>query len=128
MENVSQTGNGYTYHKDILKSWTPDNTSSNIPRFMYGDEYTTSSSTRFLTSARYLNFQSFVVGYTLPANLTRRFLVSKMRVYVQGENLGYWSARKGLDPRYSYSSMGGLYGVRSYAPTRTIMGGVQITF
>jgi hypothetical protein len=51
-----------------------------------------------------------------------------MRVYVQGENLCYWSARKGLDPRYSYSSMGGLYGVRAYAPTRTIMGGVQITF
>lgn len=128
MENVSTTGNGYALHKDILKSWTPDNTSSNIPRFMYGDLYTTSESTRFLTSARYLNFQSFVVGYTLPADLTRRFLVSKMRIYVQGENLGYWSARKGLDPRYSYSSMGGRYGVRAYAPTRTIMGGVQITF
>lgn len=106
MENVSTTGNGFALHKDILKSWTPDNTSSNIPRFMYGDLYTTSTSTRFLTSARYLNFQSFVVGYTLPADLTRRFLVSKMRIYVQGENLCYWSARKGLDPRYSYRLYG----------------------
>lgn len=128
MSNVSSSGNGYTYSKDILKAWTPNNTSSDVPRFQYGDLNIASQSTRFLTSAKYLNFQSFMVGYTLPRDLTRNFMISKLRVYVQGENLCFWSARKGLDPRYSFTSMGGGYGVRAYAPVRTIMGGIQVSF
>lgn len=127
MSNISDTGNGNTYSKDILKSWTPNNTATDIPRFMYGDLYTASTSTRFLTSAKYLNFQSFTVGYTVPRELTRKILLDKVRVYIQGENLCFWSVRKGLDPRYSFSGLGS-YGIDAYAPVRTIMGGVQVSF
>ncbi len=66
--NQTASSAGSAVHEDILKSWTPNNTSSNIPRFQYGDLYTASSSNRWLTSASYLNFQSFTVGYTLPKN------------------------------------------------------------
>ena len=118
---------GYTYHKDILKAWSPNNTSSNIPRFQYGDQTVTSQSTRFLTSARYLNFQSFMVGYTLPRTLVNKLMLSKIRVYVQGQNLCFWSARKGLDPRFDFQGTTSL-GIDSYAPVRTIMGGIQVSF
>lgn len=118
---------GYTYHKDILKAWTPNNTSSNIPRFQYGDQTVTSQSTRFLTSARYLNFQSFMVGYTLPRAIVNKLMLSKIRVYVQGQNLCFWSARKGLDPRFDFQGTTSL-GIDSYAPVRTIMGGIQVSF
>ena len=114
---------GYNIHKDYAKSWTPNNTTSNIPRWQYGDQYTTGMSDRFLTSASYLNFQSFTVGYTLPENLIKN--VAKIRVYVAGENLCFWSARKGLDPRYSYD---GNESVSVYSPVRNISGGVQFTF
>jgi TonB-linked SusC/RagA family outer membrane protein len=127
MGNVASTANGYALHEDVLKSWTPNNTSSDIPRFQYQDQYTTSTSTRFLTSARYLNFQSFAVGYTLPASFTRKFYVDRLRIYIQGENLCFWSARKGLDPRYSYAGTD-IYGVEAYKPVRTIMGGIQVSF
>ena len=118
---------GYTYHKDILKAWTPNNTSSNIPRLQYGDQTVTSQSTRFLTSARYLNFQSFIVGYTLPRAIVNKLMLSKIRVYVQGQNLCFWSARKGLDPRFDFQGTTSL-GIDSYAPVRTIMGGIQVSF
>lgn len=127
MSNVVSKGTGMTMSKDILKSWTPNNTSSNIPRFQYGDSYTTAKSTRFLTSAGFLNFQSFSVGYTLPSDLTHKFQVSRLRVYVQGENLCFWSARKGLDPRYNFAGSAST-GINSYAPVRTIMGGIQVSF
>lgn len=127
MAPVSTSATGMNYSTDVLKAWTPDNTSSNIPRFMYTDQNTTSQSTRFLTSAKYLNFQSFVVGYTLPSALTRKLMLSKVRVYVQGENLCFWSARKGLDPRYSFQGTQAS-GINSYAPVRTIMGGIQLSF
>lgn len=112
---------GRAIHRDYKNSWTPDN-HTNVPRWQFGDQYTTSRSSRFLTSARYLNFQSFTVGYTLPSFWKE---ISKIRVYVMGENLCFWSARKGLDPRYAYSGNNGL---SPYSPARNISGGVQVTF
>ena len=126
MSNWVDNGDaGSAFHKDLLKSWTPNNTSSDIPRFQFGDQYTVATCDRFLASAAYLNFQSFSVGYTLPKNLVSRFGVSKVRLYATGENLCFWSARKGLDPRYDYGSTEAL---AAYSLMRTIMGGVQVSF
>ena len=127
MSPVASSGNGQTYHKDVLDSWTVANPNSGIPRFQYYDKYTASTSTRFLTSASYLNFQSFTVGYTLPKSLTQKINISKIRVYVQGENLCFWSARKGLDPRYNFLATNS-NGVNAYSPCRTVMGGIQVQF
>ena len=126
MSNWVDNGDaGSAFHKDLLKSWTPNNTSSDIPRFQFGDQYTVATCDRFLASAAYLNFQSFSVGYTLPKNLVSRFGVSKVRLYATGENLCFWSARKGLDPRYDYGSTEAL---AAYSLMRTIMGGIQVSF
>lgn len=114
---------GSTFHKDWVRSWSVNNTSSEIPRWQYGDQYSVSASNRWLTDASYLNFQSFSCGYTLPKNLIPG--ISKLRIYAMGENLWFWSARKGLDPRYSFS--GNTY-VAVYSPVRTISGGIQLTF
>ena len=114
-----------SFHKDILKSWTPNNTASNMPRFQYGDQYRVAADDRWMTNASYLNFQSFTIGYTLPKKLLRTIGVSRLRVYCSGENLGFWSARKGLDPRYSFSSTASM---AVYSPVRTISGGIQVSF
>ncbi len=126
MSNWVDNGDaGSAFHKDLLKSWTPNNTQSDIPRFQFGDQYTVATCDRFLASAAYLNFQSFSVGYTLPKSLLKGIGVEKLRVYATGENLGFWSARKGLDPRYDYGSTESL---ASYSLMRTIMGGIQVSF
>ncbi|EJW95547.1 TonB-dependent receptor plug domain protein [gut metagenome] len=126
MSNVaSASGAGNALHVDALKAWTPNNTQSSIPRMQYGDQYTTAVSDRFMTSASYLNFQSFSVGYTLPKKWLSKLGVNKLRVYATGENLCFWSARKGLDPRYAY---GETESINVYSPVRTIMGGLQVTF
>ena len=114
-----------TWHKDIFDSWSPTNTSSNVPRFQYNDDYTSLTSDRFMTSARYLNFQSFSIGYTLPKTLTTKAYLNKVRVYVQGQNLCFWSVRRGFDPRYSFGSTAS---TNVYSPVRTISGGVQLSF
>ena len=116
---------GSAFHKDLLKSWTTNNTSSDIPRFQYGDKYTVATSDRFLASAAYLNFQSFSVGYTLPKTITTKIGLDKIRIYATGENLCFWSARKGLDPRYDY---GATEDLTAYSLMRTIMGGIQVSF
>ena len=122
MTPVSGSPNGYNYHQDWKKAWSPNNTSSDIPRWQAGDEYATAASNRWLTNASYLNFQSFNIGYNLPKNLIKG--VSTIRVYAAGENLYFWSARKGLDPRYSFTRN---ETVNVYSPVRNISGGVQFT-
>lgn len=119
---ASTSSAGQNYHKDYVNAWSQTNKTSDIPRWQYGDQYTTARSDRFLTSARYLNFQSFVVGYTLPKFCKE---ISSVRIYAMGENLCFWSARKGLDPRYAYS---GLELVSIYSPVRNISGGLQVSF
>ena len=125
MYSPTSSQTGYNFHKDLLNAWTPQNQSLEVPRFQYADSYSNASSTRFLTSASYLNLQNINVGYTLPAKFTRKFLVSSLRLYVSAENLWYWSARKGFDPRQSFSSS---TTASNYSPMRTISGGITVKF
>lgn len=120
--STGSLGIGHGWHKDIFKSWSPYNTSSDIPRWQYDDNYTASLSDRWLCNASFLTFRNLTVGYTLPASITRRFYVNRLRIYFSGENLYYWTKRKGFDPRSSFTE--GSYG--GYAPTRNFTGGIQI--
>ena len=119
------TGSGSNYHKDILKAWTPENPDSDIPRWQYADQYPASQSDRFLVDASYLNFQNAQIGYVLPEHITRKFKVSRLRVYAACDNIIYWSQRKGLDPRYSLT---GNTNNAVNSPVRTLSGGINITF
>lgn len=115
---------GYNIHKDVLGAWSETNRSSDIPRWQYGDIYANSESDRWLTDASYLTFKNITVGYTIPDRITRKFFVSNLRVYFSCENVYYWTARKGFDPRstmdYTDDSL--------YSPMRTFTGGVNIQF
>ena len=122
---VGNSGIGDAFHKDILKSWTPQNPNNEIPRFQYNTQYTGSTSDRFLTDASYLSLQNINFGYTLPSKWMSKIGVSKLRIYLSCENVWLWSQRKGLDPRQSYT--GGASN-EYYSPIRTISGGISLTF
>lgn len=115
---------GGSFHADVLNSWSPANPNSDIPRWQWGDN-DISTSNRFLTSASYLSLQNINLGYTLPASLTKKFFVEKLRVYFAAENVWLWSKRQGLDPRQSVS---GATTNAYYSPIRTLTGGLTLTF
>ena len=125
MYSPTSSATGYNYHVDLLNAWTPENKSATIPRFQYGDSYSNATSTRFLIDASYLNLQNANLGYTFPEKLTSKINISSLRLYVAAENLYYWSARKGFDPRQSYSSASN---ATRYSPMRTISGGITLKF
>jgi hypothetical protein len=125
MDSPMQTSVGFAYHRDLWDAWSEDNQGSNIPRFKYNDENYGAASSRFLTDASYLNIQNITIGYTLPAKITRKFLVEKLRIYFTCDNVWYWSRRKGLDPRQYISGSTNPY---MHSPIRTISGGVTVTF
>ncbi len=117
---------GHSLHKDILNAWSPTNTDSNIPRLQYGDSNSSASSDRFLCSASNLTLQNINLGYTLPTKWVRSVGLSNVRIYAAGSNLYYWSARRGFDPRSSFT--GDTDNTYSYSPSATISGGVKVTF
>ena len=119
MNNSTASSLGKNYHLDLLDAWTTDNKDSQIPRFQFADEYTSATSSRFLISSNYLNISNINVGYSFPAKWWKGH-IQNLRVYVACDNVWYWSARKGFDPR------GGGNGL--YSPIRTISGGVTLTF
>ena len=125
MDSPQASSVGFSYHRDLWNAWTPENTNSDIPRFRYNDTNFSSRSSRFIVDASYLNIQNITVGYTLPQNITRKFLVEKLRIYLTCDNVFYWSQRKGLDPRQSISGGSNPY---AYSPIRTFSGGVTVTF
>ena len=125
MKSPTQSGAGSNFHKDILKAWTPQNRNSDIPKFQYNEQYTAATSDRFLTDASYLNIQNAQIGYTFPERISRKIFVNRLRVYVACDNIFYWSKRKGLDPRQSFT---GATSNAMNSPVRTVSGGFNITF
>ena len=116
---------GAAFHTDLLNSWTPENTNTNVPRLQYNDSYTAATSDRFLTDASYLCLQNFNVAYNLPKKWLTSLGINNIRLYVTGDNLWTWSKRQGLDPR---QSIAGSITSAYYAPMRTVSGGLSITF
>lgn len=128
----TQSSQGQTWHKDILKAWQKPGDITDVPRNDGDVQVGQYAVDRFLISSNYLSINNITLGYTLPSNLVKKIGLSSLRLYVAGENLAVFSARQGVDPREntglgSMTSGSGLTNGR-YGAMRNISGGVSLTF
>lgn len=114
---------GIALHKDALKSWTPENPNTNVPRLDFDSDYVKVSD-RWITSASYLALNNINIGYNFPVKLVRKIGLQNLRFYFAADNVALWSKRKGLDPRQSYSQNA----PGNYSALRTLSGGLSVTF
>ena len=121
---------GQALHKDLLNSWTPTNTNTDVPRTDLEEAIGQSAVDRFFVSSNYLSVNNVTLGYTFPAAWTKKINLNALRVYFAGDNLAVLVARQGIDPRNSMglNSVTTASGNSSYAPMRTITAGVTLTF
>ncbi len=124
MSNLNASRAGDAIHKDILKAWTPENTNTVVPRLAAQDQYTNSTSDRFLVSSNYFSINNLTFGYTLPKSLTHGIGIDKIRVFGAMDNVAIFSARKGLDPRLGVISSNAY----QYSALRSASMGVKVTF
>ena len=121
----------YDFMDDV---WSEQNLGGYFPRLRPIQSYNGGplgqNNDRYLQSVAYLRFKNLTIGYTLP--VLKKYL-SKLRIYVSGENLCYWSPLKKhcklIDPELAISS--GTYkgGTGTgYTMPRTFSFGVDITF
>ncbi|MBR4741161.1 MAG: SusC/RagA family TonB-linked outer membrane protein, partial [Bacteroidales bacterium] len=126
----TQASAGQAWHKDVLNAWTPTNTNTNIPRMDGDTQVAQSAVDRFFISSNYLSINNITLGYTLPKAWTKKIKIESLRLYVAGENLAVFAARKGVDPRNTFG-LGSFTmdaGSSSYGAMRSITGGVTLTF
>lgn len=104
-----------------LDYWTPENTNAFFPRLGWANGGNRNTSTRYLQNASYCRLKNVTLGYTLPRNILDKIGVSRLRVYVTGENLlTFTSLIKAFDPE-TLNNM-------TYPINRKIAVGLNLTF
>jgi hypothetical protein len=97
---------GAALSTDILGRWQKSGDITNIPRMDAGrtTDFNTPSS-RWLIDASYLNIRAVSLAYSLPSSLTSRLNISTAQFFISGENLGFFSRRKGMNSHQSFSGL-----------------------
>ncbi|MDD2594381.1 MAG: TonB-dependent receptor [Bacteroidales bacterium] len=122
---MSYSGYGSALHVDILNRWQNAGDVTDVPRVDNGKNSSQNAgSSRWLTSASYLALRNVSIAYNLPKSLVKKIDLAGIRIYASGENLKAWTARKGMDPQYSFA------GTQSndYSPARIYTFGINIQF
>ena len=73
--------------KQALDYWTPENTGAYFPRPLWTHGGNHQKSDRYLQNAAYIRLKNLPLGYTFPKHIMNKVGISRLRVYVQGENL-----------------------------------------
>ena len=115
--------------KSILNRWTGPGTTNEYPRFAFdsaNENYRVSD--YWMEDASFLRARNIQLGYTLPASLTKRAFISRLRLYGQVENAFTLTKYTGCDPEVSggFREVGVDRGV--YPQNRTVTFGVNVTF
>jgi TonB-linked SusC/RagA family outer membrane protein len=132
--------NRFTYNRSdrmLNQSWTEgaDNSNALLPKIDVSDTETAQQATDyFVEDATYIRLKNLSLGYTLPAALTNKLNIGKLRIYVQAQNLltikGGDKPFSGLDPEAALSGTDIAMGVvGSQSPTpKQFVGGINLSF
>jgi hypothetical protein len=105
-----------------------DRWSAEYPNAYYPNLYTNitknqQTQTKYLQDASYLRIKNLQVGYSLPQRLLSRVGISKLRLYVSGENLAtFTKMTEVMDPEFAVSDG------KVYPLQRTWSVGLNLTF
>ena len=124
------------YSRRILKRWTGEGTSNEIPRVTYADAGNWLFSDLYLQDGDYIRLQNLTLGYDFKKLIPWKGL-SKLRLYAQVQNLFTLTKYDGMDPEIgSYNGTDGnssdswVSGVDMgyYPHPRTFIVGVNLAF
>ncbi|MDC1106517.1 TonB-dependent receptor [Prolixibacteraceae bacterium] len=104
--------------------WREGNEDGFLPRNVPNKDHgNMKKQTRYLQDASYLRLKNLTFGYTFPSHWTSRAGISKIRLYVSGQNLWEFT-----DLNESFDPEGLKGGGKIYPIQRTVAFGANITF
>jgi TonB-linked SusC/RagA family outer membrane protein len=149
--NLYSTNNGgLNYSPDLVNSFIPatyntkdpntvptvitpaSNTNTGVARA----DPTLNASDFFVEDGSYLRLKNIQLGYTLPASLTQKVKIAKLRVYVGAKNLLTFTKYTGFDPEVGENTLGGVpnpileqgFDRGTYPQSKMYLVGLSLTF
>lgn len=113
---------------EVADRWTPTNASTQVNSALGYIKYDVTS--RFIEDGSYLRLKNITLGYTLPESFTRRFHVSKLRLYATAQNLFCLTSYSGYDPEVNTltSPLTPGFDWGAYPKSQTYTFGVELQF
>ncbi|GAB6395679.1 MAG: SusC/RagA family TonB-linked outer membrane protein [Bacteroidales bacterium] len=114
--------------------WTPENPDAYFPRLKpyIAESYLELGvpQTKYLQDASYLRFKNLTIGYTLPAALTGKWHIERLRFHISAENLITWNHLKvdGIDPELINVDRSKLVNNGLYPLQKVYSAGFNLTF
>jgi len=97
--------NGVWYDNQLksqLRSWKQPGDVTDIPEARLAwDNGDQSRNSRYLSPGSYLKLRNLVLGYEFPSKLVNKIKLSRVRVYLQAQNLITFTKYEGWDPEVS---------------------------
>ena len=101
-----------TVNGNTIYEWTDDitnlrvtNPDTRIPRAIANDPNDNDRiSDRYIEDGSYLRIRNITLGYTLPANVARQWMLENIRVYANIQNLATFTNYSGYDPEIGAST------------------------
>jgi TonB-dependent starch-binding outer membrane protein SusC len=111
-----------------LARWTPQNTQTNVPKYVYGGANSSNSlSDRFIYKGDYVRLREVTLGYAVPKQFLSQIKLSSAKIYVRGVNLLTWVKDKNLPWDPEAGGIGGGSNFDVYIP-KTFTVGVNVGF
>ncbi|MBC6995038.1 TonB-dependent receptor [Neolewinella lacunae] len=119
----------------LTDTWTPDNPDAELPA-LYANTVSNAPSSFYVEDGSYVRLNQLQVGYTLPASFGGDTF-SRLRFYIQGQNLITFTNYSGLDPNLSsFGASGGNVAddlfmgvdIGNYPTVRSVIFGVSASF
>lgn len=120
--------NSLSYY--YVNAWTPENKDATMPdpKAVASSEMFWSSSAQVFNGA-YFKIKQIQLGYTIPENITKRFAVSKLRLYVSLDDYFTFTSYPGLDPETATSGTSTMgVDLGSYPTSKKVVFGVNVSF
>jgi len=102
--NFTQRDHGFQHtitnsFTDVLGRWTPENTGADRPRIAWGDpNQNRRISSFFVEDGSYIRLRQLRLSYNLPQQLLSRIFLSKVNIFLQGNDLFTITDYSGVDP------------------------------
>ena len=123
--------NSLKYYYD--NAWTSDNTGASMPdpaKVRQDWKFWSSSAAMF--SGAYFKIKQLQLGYTIPASVTRKVLVNRLRCYVSLDDYFTFTKYPGTDPETATASNNGAsstgYDNGTYPQSKKVIFGLNLTF
>jgi len=128
---TSENNAYYNQLNSVSDRYTSENINGSLPRFTTTNTNNTYVSDRYVEDGSYFRLQNLTIGYSLPQDLIKKAMMSRLRVFVSGTNLITWTKYTGYDPEIgsldnSITMMNVDLG--HYPNPRTVSVGVSVEF